>query len=60
VCVRRGAGSTHPCHCGPPCDACVRLGYTDEQCETGDVGGGGGKHERPGRKRGKKAESGKA
>jgi hypothetical protein len=61
MCVRRGLGFIHPCHGGPPCDACTTLGYTAKQCRTGVVGeGGGGKHERPGRKRGKKSELGKA
>ena len=54
ICVRRAKSFQHACHGGPPCDACATLGYSAEQCRTGEVGEGeGGRHERPGRKGGK-------
>ncbi|KAE9366768.1 hypothetical protein N431DRAFT_471800 [Stipitochalara longipes BDJ] len=57
MCVKMDYKRT--CSGGPPCDACARLGYNARQCQTGDEDeDGGGRHERPGRKRGKKGGGG--
>jgi hypothetical protein len=53
MCVCRARGYIGACVGGPPCDACAKLGYTAEEClcqSGGDGEGGGGRHERPGRK----------
>jgi hypothetical protein len=51
MCVGRARGYIGACVGGPPCDACAKLGYTTEQCQSGEDGeAGGGRHERPGRK----------
>ena len=51
MCVCRARGYIGACVGGPPCDACAKLGYTAEQCQSGQDGeSGGGRHERPGRK----------
>ncbi|PMD51462.1 uncharacterized protein K444DRAFT_636754 [Hyaloscypha bicolor E] len=51
MCVCRARSYIGACAGGPPCDACARIGYTAEQCQSGEDGEyGGGRHERPGRK----------
>jgi hypothetical protein len=51
MCVCRARSYIGACAGGPPCDACARIGYTTEQCQSGEDGeDGGGRHERPGRK----------
>lgn len=61
MCVRGARSFQHGCHGGPPCDACATLRYSAEQCRTGEVReGGGGRHERSGRKDGKSGRGGLA
>lgn len=51
MCVCRARSYIGACVGGPPCDACARIGYTTEQCQSGEDGeDGGGRHERPSRK----------